>query len=65
VPACRSYTFQKLVETGDRVRIEGCVSGTLMFIASAVSAGRKFSDAVRKPSSAARRARSARRSVGP
>jgi bifunctional aspartokinase / homoserine dehydrogenase 1 len=42
-------TFQKLVETGDRVlRIEGCVSGTLMFIASAVSAGRKFSDAVRE-----------------
>jgi aspartokinase/homoserine dehydrogenase 1 len=42
-------TFQKLVETGDRVlRVEGCVSGTLMFIASAVSAGRKFSDAVRE-----------------
>jgi bifunctional aspartokinase / homoserine dehydrogenase 1 len=42
-------TFQKLVETGDRVlRIDGCVSGTLMFIASAVSAGRKFSDAVRE-----------------
>jgi len=42
-------TFQKLIETGDRVlRVEGCVSGTLMFIASAVSAGRKFSDAVRE-----------------
>ena len=41
-------TYQKLAETGDRVlRIEGCVSGTLMFVASAVSAGRKFSDAVR------------------
>jgi aspartokinase/homoserine dehydrogenase 1 len=42
-------TFHKLVETGDRVlRIEGCVSGTLMYIASAVSAGRPFSDAVRE-----------------
>ena len=41
-------TYQKLAETGDRVlRIEGCVSGTLMFIATAVSAGGKFSDAVR------------------
>jgi aspartokinase/homoserine dehydrogenase 1 len=40
-------TFQKLVETGDRVlKIEGCVSGTLMYIASAVSAGRPFSSAV-------------------
>ena len=42
-------TFQKLVETGDRVlKIEGCVSGTLMYIASAVSAGRPFSSAVRE-----------------
>ena len=42
-------TYDKLAETGDRVlRIEGCVSGTLMYIASAVSAGRKFSDAVRE-----------------
>ncbi len=42
-------TFQKLVETGDRVlRMDGCVSGTLMFITSAVSAGRPFSDAVRE-----------------
>ena len=42
-------TFQKLVETGDRVlKIEGCVSGTLMHIASAVSAGRPFSEAVRE-----------------
>ena len=33
-------TYHKLVETGDRVlRIEGCVSGTLMYIVSAVSAG--------------------------
>ena len=42
-------TFQKLVETGDRVlRVEGCVSGTLMYIMSAVSRGVRFSDAVRE-----------------
>src|SRR5436190_4258384 len=42
-------TYDKLAETGDRaLRIEGCVSGTLMYIASAVSAGGKFSDAVRE-----------------
>lgn len=42
-------TFRKLDETGDRVRrIEGCVSGTLMFVLSEVSAGRAFSDAVRE-----------------
>src|SRR6185295_14291449 len=42
-------TFHKLVETGDRVlRIEGCVSGTLMYVVSAVSAGRPFSEAVRE-----------------
>jgi aspartokinase/homoserine dehydrogenase 1 len=42
-------TYHKLVETGDRVlRIEGCVSGTLMFVVSAVSAGQRFSDAVRQ-----------------
>ncbi len=42
-------TWQKLVETGDRVlKIEGCVSGTLMHIASAVSSGRLFSEAVRE-----------------
>jgi len=42
-------TYQKLVETGDRVqRIEGCVSGTLMYIMSAVSHGERFSDAVRR-----------------
>ena len=42
-------TYHKLVETGDRVlRIEGCVSGTLMFVVSAVSSGQRFSDAVRQ-----------------
>src|SRR3954451_18608 len=42
-------TYYKLIETGDRVlRVEGCVSGTLMHIASAVSAGRPFSEAVRE-----------------
>ena len=42
-------TFHKLVETGDRVlRIEGSVSGTLMYVVSAVSAGKPFSQAVRE-----------------
>jgi aspartokinase/homoserine dehydrogenase 1 len=42
-------TYHKLVETGDRVlRIEGCVSGTLMFVVSAVSNGQRFSEAVRQ-----------------
>ena len=42
-------TFRKLDETGDRVlRIDGCVSGTLMFVLSEVSAGRPFSTAVRE-----------------
>ncbi len=42
-------TFHKLDETGDRVRrIEGSVSGTLMFVLSEVSAGRPFSEAVRE-----------------
>lgn len=42
-------THKKLAETGDRVRrVEGCVSGTLMFVLSAVCAGRRFSDAVRE-----------------
>ena len=42
-------TYQKLVETGDRVTmIEGCVSGTLMYVVSAVSAGKPFSQAVRE-----------------
>jgi len=42
-------TFRKLDETGDRVlRIDGCVSGTLMFVLSEVSASRPFSAAVRE-----------------
>jgi len=42
-------TYHKLVETGDRVlRMEGCVSGTLMYVVSAVSEGRPFSQAVRE-----------------
>ena len=42
-------TYHKLVETGDRVlRIEGCVSGTLMYVVSAVSEGEPFSQAVRE-----------------
>ncbi len=41
-------TFRKLADTGDKVRrIDGCVSGTLMFVLSEVSAGRLFSAAVR------------------
>lgn len=40
-------TYHKLAETGDRVlRIEGAVSGTLMYVVSAVSAGKPFSQAV-------------------
>jgi homoserine dehydrogenase len=42
-------TYHKLAETGDRVlRVEGCVSGTLMYVVSAVSAGKPFSQAVRE-----------------
>lgn len=42
-------TYRKLFETGDRVlRIDGCVSGTLMYVLSEVSAGRPFSSAVRE-----------------
>jgi aspartokinase/homoserine dehydrogenase 1 len=42
-------THRKLVDSGDRVlRIEGCFSGTLGFVLSAVSAGRPFSEAVRE-----------------
>jgi homoserine dehydrogenase len=42
-------TYHKLVDTGDRVlRIEGCVSGTLMYVLSAISAGVPFSTAVRE-----------------
>ncbi len=40
-------THKKLVETGDRVRrVDGCVSGTLMFVLSEVCGGRPFSEAV-------------------
>jgi aspartokinase/homoserine dehydrogenase 1 len=42
-------TYHKLVDTGDRVlRIDGCVSGTLMFVLSALSSGAAFSEAVRE-----------------
>jgi homoserine dehydrogenase len=42
-------TLRKLFDSGDQVfRIEGCVSGTLGFVLSAVTAGRPFSDAVRE-----------------
>jgi aspartokinase/homoserine dehydrogenase 1 len=42
-------TYHKLAETGDRVlRIDGCVSGTLMYVVSAISEGRPFSEAVRE-----------------
>ncbi len=42
-------TYRKLDESGDRVlRIDGCVSGTLMYVLSEVSAGRRFSAAVRE-----------------
>jgi bifunctional aspartokinase / homoserine dehydrogenase 1 len=42
-------TYHKLAETGDRVlRIEGAVSGTLMYVVSAVSSGKPFSQAVRE-----------------
>jgi len=42
-------TYHKLAETGDRVlQIEGCVSGTLMYILSGLSAGRRFSETVRE-----------------
>ncbi len=42
-------TYRKLAESGDVVqRIEGCVSGTLGYVLSAVSDGRPFSEAVRE-----------------
>ena len=42
-------TYRKLTETGDRVlRIHGCVSGTLTYVLSEVTAGRPFSQAVRE-----------------
>jgi aspartokinase/homoserine dehydrogenase 1 len=41
-------TYRKLAESGDVVqRIEGCVSGTLGFVLSAVADGKPFSEAVR------------------
>jgi len=41
-------TFEKLTESGDRVRrIEGCLSGTMGFLFSEMSRGRKFSEVVR------------------
>ncbi len=41
-------THKKLVETGDQVmRVDGCVSGTLMFVLSEVCGGRPFSEAVK------------------
>lgn len=40
-------TYRKLAETGDRVlRIDGCVSGTLMYVLTEVSSGGLFSKAV-------------------
>ena len=42
-------TFRKLVDSGDRVlRIEGCVSGTLGYVLSAVEGGKPFSQAVKE-----------------
>jgi len=42
-------TWHKLDESGDRVRrIEGCVSGTLMFVLDAVARDQRFSEAVRE-----------------
>jgi bifunctional aspartokinase / homoserine dehydrogenase 1 len=42
-------TSMKLAETGDRIqRVEGCVSGTLGYVLSAVCDGRPFSEAVRE-----------------
>lgn len=41
-------TYRKLLESGDRIeRIEGCFSGTLGFLLTEVSGGRKFSEALR------------------
>jgi aspartokinase/homoserine dehydrogenase 1 len=42
-------TYLKLVESGDRVlRIEGCVSGTLGYVLSAITEGKPFSEAVQE-----------------
>ena len=59
-------TYHKLVETGDRVlRIEGCVSGTLMYVLSAVSERPAvLAGGARGGRARVRRARSARRSLG-
>ncbi|HEV7671651.1 MAG TPA: aspartate kinase [Thermoanaerobaculia bacterium] len=41
-------TYRKLLESGDRIeRIEGCFSGTLGFLLTEVSLGRRFSEALR------------------
>ncbi len=41
-------TYRKLLESGDRIeRIEGCFSGTLGFLLTEVSRGRRFSEALR------------------
>jgi len=41
-------TFRKLVASGDRIlRVDGCVSGTLGFVLSAVEEGRPFSAVVK------------------
>jgi aspartokinase/homoserine dehydrogenase 1 len=40
-------TYRKLAESGDKVlRIEGCISGTLGYLLTAVGQGKKFSEAV-------------------
>ena len=42
-------TYSKLVESGDRVvKIEGCLSGTLGYLLTEVSRGRRFSDTLRR-----------------
>ena len=42
-------TFRKLVASGDRIlRVDGCVSGTLGYVLSAVEAGEAFSAVVRE-----------------
>ncbi len=60
-------TYRKLAETGDRVlRIDGCVSGTLMYVLSEVSAGTAvLTGGARSGRARLRRTGSARRSLGP
>lgn len=42
-------TYRKLAESGDKVlRIEGCVSGTLGYLLTAVGQGKAFSEAVKE-----------------